>query len=48
MATESLDPNELANELLSKWNEWNNHASDAIQDPKEELPNGTDLPRKEW
>ena len=48
MATESLDHNEPANELLNKWNEWDDHASDAVQDPKEELPSGTDLPRKEW
>ena len=48
MATESLDPNQSANNRLSNWNEWDSHTSDAIQDPTEELPSGTDLPRKEW
>ena len=48
MATEILDPNQSLSNLLSKWNEWDSHASDAIQDPKEELPSGTHLPRKEW
>ena len=48
MATESLDPNQTASNLLDKWNEWDTHTSDAVQDPAEELPNGTDLARKDW
>ena len=48
MATESLDPNQTTSNLLNKWNEWDNHISDAVQDPVEELPSGTDLARKDW
>ena len=34
--------------LLDKWKEWDNYNSRAIQSPREGLPSGTDLPRKEW
>ena len=48
MATESPIPEQPTSNLLDKWKEWDNYNSRAIQSPREGLPSGTDLPRKEW
>ena len=48
MTAESLDPEHLPQHRVDRWTEWDNHDSNAIQAPREELPSGTDLPRKDW
>jgi len=45
---ESLDPAETKTYRIDQWNNWNEYSNDAIQDPIEELPKGTELPRREW
>ena len=48
MTEESIDPNYAATFRVSMWKEWDNHTNEAVQDPREELPYGTKLPRNEW
>ena len=49
MTVESLHPEQSASCRLEKWNEWDcSTTNDAIQAPREQLPTGTDLPRKSW
>ena len=45
---ESVNPEHAAIYRPLKWREWDNLVSGAVEDPKEELPNGTELQRKEW
>ena len=49
MTTESLDPLESTNYRLERWKQWDSlSGNDAIQDPREQLPSGTYLPRRDW
>ena len=49
MEAESLDPAVAPYFRLAKWREWDKTMeNEAVQQPSEELPNGSDLPRKEW
>ena len=49
MTTESLDPNVSANYRLDQWRQWDSLQPDeAIQDPREQLPTGTSLSRRDW
>ena len=48
MTAESLDPDLSAQYRTNKWSEWDSYDSNAVQSPIEELPTGTDLPRKDW
>ena len=48
MTAESLDPGLVPQHRIDRWTEWDNHDNNAIQAPREELPSGTDLPRKDW
>ena len=48
MTAESLDPDLSAQYRTEKWSEWDSYDSNAVQSPREELPTGTDLPRKDW
>ena len=49
MTVESLHPDESASKCLEKWIEWDcPSTNEAIQPPREQLPRGTDLPRKLW
>lgn len=45
---ESLDPDSSACSRLEAWIGLDNTSSEAVQLPKEQLPTGTDLPRKDW
>ena len=45
---ESVNPEHASIYRLSTWKEWDNLVSEAVEDPREELPNGTELQRKEW
>ena len=51
LTTESLNPQVTPSYLrrIEKWLEWDNlPPTKAIQPPTEQLPNGTNLPRKQW
>ena len=51
MTTESLNPllTPSYHHKIEQWIEWDSlPPTEAIQAPTEELPSGTDLPRKEW
>ena len=48
MTAESLRPNLSAQYRTDKWSEWDSLNNDAIQAPTEQLPTGTELPRKDW
>ena len=48
MTAESLNPDLSAQYRTEKWSEWDSYDSNAVQSPREELPTGTDLPRKDW
>ena len=46
---ESINSDEAANFRLNEWKQWDKTPqNDAVQDPQEELPKGTNLPRKDW
>ena len=49
MNAESLDPAGASRSRLEKWREWDKSTdNEAVQQPCESLPSGSDLPRKEW
>ena len=49
MTNESLDPDEAASYRINAWKEWDTTPrNDAVQEPQEDLPKGTNLPRKDW
>ena len=49
MEAESLDPAAASQCRLDKWREWDKTTeNEAVQQPSENLPSGSDLPRKEW
>ena len=51
LTTESLNPQVTPSYLrrTEKWLEWDSlPPTEAIQPPTEQLPNGTNLPRKQW
>ncbi|GFR93337.1 hypothetical protein ElyMa_002640500 [Elysia marginata] len=45
---ESVQPNQAASHRLELWNTWDNTTNEAIQPPKEQLPSGGELQRKDW
>ena len=45
---ESLEPGLSTTSRLDNWCEWDDIPNEAIQPPKESLPKGTDLSRKDW
>ena len=45
---ESVHPDQAASHRLETWNKWDNIVNEAVQPPREQLPSGTDLPRKNW
>ena len=48
MTAESLDPDLSSHHRINEWSEWDSYQNYAIQAPREALPSGTDLPRKDW
>ena len=48
MTTENLDPDLSTQYRTDEWSQWDSYNSNAVQPPREELPAGTDLPRKDW
>ena len=48
MKVESLDPDLSSQHRINEWTQWDNYQNNAIQAPREALPSGTDLPRKDW
>ena len=49
MTNQSLNPDEAENHRLSTWKEWDKSpGNEAVQEPQENLPKGTELPRKDW
>ena len=49
MTEESLPPKQSTSRRLERWKEWDcSPPNDALQAPAEQLPTGTDLPRKDW
>ena len=49
MTIDSLDPEESASHRLEKWREWDYcPPNGAVQSSNEQLPSGTNLPRKDW
>ncbi|GFR65806.1 LOW QUALITY PROTEIN: retrovirus-related Pol polyprotein from type-1 retrotransposable element R1 4 [Elysia marginata] len=40
--------NQAASHRLELWNTWDNTTNEAIQPPKEQLPSGRELQRKDW
>ena len=48
MKAESLDPDTSSKHRTERWTQWDVYNNDAIQTPKEQLPSGTYLPRKDW
>ena len=49
MTTESLDPTETPYYIIEKWKEWDGSTRNgAVQEPSDQLPNGHNLPRKDW
>ena len=49
MTNESLDPDEAASYRINAWKEWDTTPrNDAVQEPQEDLPKGTNLPGKDW
>ncbi|GFR99826.1 ATP-dependent RNA helicase p62-like [Elysia marginata] len=45
---ESVQPDQAASHCLELWNTWDNTTNEAIQPPKEQLPSGRELQRKDW
>ncbi|GFR73303.1 ATP-dependent RNA helicase p62-like [Elysia marginata] len=45
---ESVQPDQAASYRLELWNTWDNTTNEAIQPPKEQLPSGRELQRKDW
>ncbi|GFR75006.1 sodium/glucose cotransporter [Elysia marginata] len=45
---ESVQPDQAASHRLELWNTWDNTTNEAIQPPKEQLPSGRELQRKDW
>ena len=45
---QSIHPDNAASHRLEIWNNWDSSASEAVQRPREQLPTGTNLPRKHW
>ncbi|GFS03382.1 retrovirus-related Pol polyprotein from type-1 retrotransposable element R1 [Elysia marginata] len=45
---ESVQPDQAASQRLDLWNTWDNTTNEAIQPPKEQLPSGRELQRKDW
>ncbi|GFR87248.1 hypothetical protein ElyMa_000742000 [Elysia marginata] len=45
---ESVQPDQAASHRLELWNIWDNTTNEAIQPPKEQLPSGRELQRKDW
>ncbi|GFR83311.1 RNA-directed DNA polymerase from mobile element jockey-like [Elysia marginata] len=45
---ESVQPDQAASHRLELWNTWDNTTNEAIQPPKEQLPPGRELQRKDW
>ncbi|GFR98758.1 ATP-dependent RNA helicase p62-like [Elysia marginata] len=45
---ESVQPDQAASHRLELWNTWDNTTNEAIQPPKEQLPSGIELQRKDW
>ncbi|GFS26736.1 endoglucanase [Elysia marginata] len=45
---ESVQPDQDASHRLELWNTWDNTTNEAIQPPKEQLPSGRELQRKDW
>ncbi|GFS15522.1 RNA-directed DNA polymerase from mobile element jockey [Elysia marginata] len=45
---ESVQPDQAARQRLELWNTWDNTTNEAIQTPKEQLPSGRELQRKDW
>ncbi|GFR94661.1 hypothetical protein ElyMa_006255300 [Elysia marginata] len=45
---ESVQEDQAASHRLELWNTWDKTTNEAIQPPKEQLPSGRELPRKDW
>ena len=45
---ESIHPDHSTSHRLEIWNNWDLTPSEAVQRPREQLPTGTNLPRKHW
>ncbi|GFS19064.1 RNA-directed DNA polymerase from mobile element jockey-like protein [Elysia marginata] len=45
---ESVQPDQAASHRLELWNIWDNTTNEATQPPKEQLPSGRELQRKDW
>ncbi|GFR92554.1 hypothetical protein ElyMa_006203600, partial [Elysia marginata] len=43
-----VQPDQAASHRLELWNTWDNTTNEAIQPPKEQLPSGRELQRKDW
>ena len=48
MTAESLNPDLATKYRTDQWTQRDTCNNNAIQPPKEALPNGTDIPRKDW
>ena len=49
MKNESLDPDNAASYRINVWKQWDTTPrNDSVQEPQEDLPKGTNLPRKDW
>ncbi|GFS26439.1 ATP-dependent RNA helicase p62-like, partial [Elysia marginata] len=45
---ESVQPDQAASHRLELWNIWDNTTNEDIQPPKEQLPLGRELQKKDW